>query len=301
MSATLIAVVVALVLGHAVQPVVALRRYDWYVGWLQWLGERFGVGNAPPPREGDALIVLLALAPPLLLVALIQFGLHDAAWGLPAFVFAVVVLVYTWGPRDLDLDVEAVLEATDVQARRAAVAWLCADSAAPPPDGGSLVAAVFRCALLRWFGVLFWFLLLGPIGALAYRLIALSAQIQARARLPQAAGDAADVLHRLMDWPVAQLMSLFLALVANFDAVVTAWRDWHAGGVRLDIGFLDAAARAGVARELAEDGLATDDAPAAAIDAPALDGLRDAMSLVWRILLLWLGVLALFVLAGWVS
>ena len=29
--------------------------------------------------------------------------------------------------------------------------------------------------------------------------------------------------------------------------------------------------------------------------------LRDAMSLVWRVLLLWLGLLALFVLAGWAT
>jgi len=32
-----------------------------------------------------------------------------------------------------------------------------------------------------------------------------------------------------------------------------------------------------------------------------LPELRDAMSLVWRILLLWLAALALFVIAGWVS
>ena len=35
--------------------------------------------------------------------------------------------------------------------------------------------------------------------------------------------------------------------------------------------------------------------------APGLLELRDAMSLVWRVLLLWLGVLALFVLAGWAT
>ena len=35
--------------------------------------------------------------------------------------------------------------------------------------------------------------------------------------------------------------------------------------------------------------------------APDLLELRDAMSLVWRILLLWLGLLALFVLAGWAT
>ncbi len=312
MSATLIAVVVALVLGHAVQPLAAIRRYDWYVGWVQWLSERFDA-DAAAPGEGaavtreaatgrGALILLLALAPPLLVVALIQFGLQDAAWGLPGFLFAVFVLFYAWGPRDLDLDVEAALDAPDAEARRAAVARLYPDSAAPPltPDGGSLVEAAFRCALWRWFGVLFWFLLLGPLGALAYRLVALSAQGEARVRLPQAAGATADILHRLMDWPVAQLMSLSLALVANFDAVFTAWREWHTGGARLDTGFLGAAARAGVARELAEDDLFADDATAA-MGLPALAELRDAMSLIWRILLLWLALLALFVLAGWVS
>ena len=32
-----------------------------------------------------------------------------------------------------------------------------------------------------------------------------------------------------------------------------------------------------------------------------LPELRDAMNLVWRILILWLAVIALFVVAGWVS
>ena len=31
------------------------------------------------------------------------------------------------------------------------------------------------------------------------------------------------------------------------------------------------------------------------------DQLRDAMNLVWRVLVLWLAVIALFVIAGWVS
>ena len=32
-----------------------------------------------------------------------------------------------------------------------------------------------------------------------------------------------------------------------------------------------------------------------------LPELRDAMNLVWRVLVLWLAVIALFVIAGWVS
>ena len=50
--------------------------------------------------------------------------------------------------------------------------------------------------------------------------------------------------------------------------------------------------------ELAEEDAYAIDGPA---QAPALLELRDAMSLVWRSLLVWLAVLALFVIAGWVS
>jgi AmpE protein len=47
-----------------------------------------------------------------------------------------------------------------------------------------------------------------------------------------------------------------------------------------------------VRHELEEDGLE---------DAALAQVLRDAMSLVWRILLAWLALLALFVVAGWVN
>ncbi len=64
---------------------------------------------------------------------------------------------------------------------------------------------------------------------------------------------------------------------------------------------LDAAARASVNAELADqaqDYIADGLPPPQLQDLPEL---RDAMSLVWRILLLWLALLALFVIAGWVS
>ena len=39
MSAALIAVVVSLFLGHLFPAALpSLRRYDWFIGWLHWLG-----------------------------------------------------------------------------------------------------------------------------------------------------------------------------------------------------------------------------------------------------------------------
>jgi AmpE protein len=303
MSTTLIAVVIALVVGHTLPALASLRRYDWYVGWLDWLGRQ--LGDQPFWRGPWGLVP--ALAVPLLVVGLLQLGLRDDLFGLPAFVFALAVLFYAWGPRDLDHDVEAVVEAPDAATRDAAAKRLFPDRDAPSLESGALIEAVFRCALWRWFGVLFWFLLLGPFGALLYRLAALSAQGEARQRLPEGAAAAARTLLAVLDWPVAQLMTLAMALVGNFDSVLSAWKDAGGASLRADTGFLAAAARASVRHEMAEEAFedaGTDYVPAttpALAALPALAELRDAMSLAWRILLLWLAVLALFVIAGWVA
>jgi AmpE protein len=302
MSDTLIAVVVALAIGHTVPTLGTLRRFDWFITWIAWLGEQ--LAEQPFWRSRWALALVVGV--PALVVGLLQLGLHDGMLGLPALVFAILVLFYAWGPRDLDLDVEAVAEARDPVARQAAAARLFPEREAPLLDGGSLVEAVFRCALWRWFGVLFWFLLLGPFGALLYRLVALCAQGEARKRLPPEAGAAAQALLTLADWPVAQLMTLAMALAGNFDAVFNAWKDAGGASPARNIGFLAAAARASVKVELAEEAMDYGDSGVATggamvTSAPELPELRDAMSLIWRILLLWLVVLALFVIAGWVS
>lgn len=290
MSAALIAVVVSLLLGHVFPSLPSLRRYDWFIGWLHWLGRQ--AGGEWPNRVG----LLIAVGLPLLAVGGAQFLIDDLWYGLPAFGFALLALLYTWGPRDLSLDVEEVIEARGPEARRAAAVALFPEGGEPVVEGPTLVAAVFRCALWRWFGVLFWFLVAGAVGALGYRLISLCAQGEARRSLPEGQRGLARTTLALLNWPVAQLMTFALALAADFDRVLSAWRDWHAQGVRLEPGFLDAAARASVASELAEEDAYAVDGPA---QAPDLLELRDAMSLVWRILLLWLGVLALLVLAGW--
>ena len=306
MSITLIAVVVALVLGHAAPSLTGLRQYDWYTAWVRWLGAQLGDGGFWQGRWG----LVLALLPPLLAVLLFQVALDAPLLGLVGLLFAIAVLFYAWGPRDLDVDVEAVVEAPDAAARRDAIARLMPEGAAVAdgrmPDGPALVEAVFRNALRRWFGVLFWFLLLGPGGALGYRLAQLSAEGEASRLLPPENAAGARWLLALLDWPVAQLMTLAMALVGNFDSVLTAWKDNGGADMHLDHRFLGAAARASVRSELADEAMEYVEegvSPPGAVvrQLGELPELRDAMSLVWRILLLWLAVLALFVIAGFVS
>lgn len=314
MFATLFAVVVVLLLGHVAQPMTAsVRRHGWIGDWAGWLRRKLGDdehGAWAGPYGG-----LLLILPPVLLVALCGHWLASIGWGLPALLFGTAVLYYSWGPRDLDLDVEAVLDADSGSDQRLAATRL-QDDGRPlaSMDAWELVGAAFNGAKRRWFGVLFWFLVLGPAGALLYRLVVLCARDDPRLALPVANRSGVRALLRLLNWPVAQLMTGALALVGNFDAVYSAWK--ANGGASLDLrtDFLAAAGRASVRVELAEyegdmvaagaleeePGDPAGDAVAAHVlgDFPEL---RDAMSLIWRILVVWLVVLAVFVLAGWIA
>ncbi|KGM56458.1 membrane protein [Lysobacter arseniciresistens ZS79] len=305
MSVTLIATVVALVLGHlAPSLAVSVRRYGWYRQWVGWLDGQFPEGGFWRGRWGIAL----ALLPPLLAVGLMQRALEAQLLGLAELLFGIAVLFYAWGPRDLDVDVEAVARARDPASRREAAMRLSADGDTAP-EGVALVEAVFRNAMRRWFGVLFWFLVLGPFGALLYRLLVLSVVGGTAQALPSRTVAGARMLLGVLEWPVAQLMTLALALVGNFDSVLGAWRDAGGASFRADHRFLLAAGRASVRSEMVEaaaDAGYTDQDGDGEVDLPPplpgeLPELRDAMSLVWRCLLVWLAVLALFVIAGWVS
>jgi AmpE protein len=294
MVTVLLATLIALMLGHLLPDLARLRDYTWFRQWLRGLAER--VGESPFWQSRAGLIISIGF--PVLLLAALQWVLHGTGWGLPSFALALAVLFYCWGPRDLDIEVEAIAASAQREDRLAALQMLPDDVPAAPLrlEGGEVVEHVFLAALSRWFGVLFWFFVFGASGALLYRLVCLAAASRAyRESLSVEQAIGVQQLHRLMNWPAAQLMTLALALAADFDAVATAWRDFHGhrvpGWYSPDPGYLTAAGRASVDLDVETD-------VEAAIDETAILAMQQAMALVWRVLVVWLAVLSIFVLAG---
>jgi AmpE protein len=229
----------------------------------------------------------------------VQLALRSSVFGLPSLIFDIVVLFYCLGPRDLERDVEAVDKAPDSDRRNAAVQMLNPEEAtAPLPFRAEpLVEAAFTAGLRRVFGPVFWFAILGPVGALLYRLAQLLAHTPAHAQaLPTAQQSLAQKFAGLLDWLPAHLIALALAIASDFDAVLKTWRSYHAahgkGYFCLDCGFLGAIARASVDADVeAGDGHAVD-------TTDALVELDDAMTLIRRVLIVWLAILAVIVIAG---
>lgn len=285
MAQTLLAVLLVLAATHALPDLARLRDFSWLKAALtQWTG----AGWAPWLL---ALLIFLACV-------IVQGVLAPVLFGLPAFAFAIAVLFYSWGPRELDADIEAVLKAPDSERRLAAAQALRPDPvvAELPLRCAPLVEATFLSALSRRFGVLFWFVVLGPAGALGYRVVQLLAKHAAFTRETSAAQhDAVERTSLVLDWAPAHLMALTLALVSEFDAVIKTWREYHAsrGYFSLDLGFLGALARAGVEADVIADDVHATDA------GDPLVALADARTVLRRILMAWLALIALLVLAGW--
>ena len=291
MAQTLLAILLVLAGGYALPDLARWRDFSWLQVWTaQWTRAS---GDAARPRFAAALMPLLLFV----LCSLIQFVLAHVLFGLPAFAFGVAVLYYCWGPRDLDADIEAVLKAPDSDRRLSAVQALRPDASSAPLafESAALVEATFSAALSCWFGVLFWFVVLGPAGALGYRVVQLMARNPAfNDGIDATQRDTLERTARILDWAPAHLVALTLALVSDFDAVIATWRNYHAahgnGYFTLDLGFLGALAKAGIDADVeAGDGYATD------VSNPLVE-LADAQKVLRRILVGWLALIALVAL-----
>ncbi|BFI94673.1 MAG: hypothetical protein RSP_01830 [Rhodanobacter sp.] len=287
MALRLLAALIALGLLHW-QPRLAHWRNDGgFRRWVAQLSDTAGAGR-----------VVLALLLPLLLCALATWLLrHLPLADLSHLLFALVVLLFCFGPHAFEADLEAILAAQDDTGREAAAQALAEDGEHVPWRAVELGEATVYAALRRRFGVLFWFFLLGPLGALLYRL-ARALGHDDTLRLDTEARGTARQLANGLDWVPAQLMVFTLALVGHWDAVIGAWNRWHQQALpnswlNEGPGFLGAAARADIQVDIEGGEGYVEERSDALLE---LRRLRDALL---RALLAWLSVVALIVIGGW--
>lgn len=289
---TIIAILLAFALCHFVRELGRLRKNAWLGSWIDFGNEAF----RKVPGWKDILGYLVIIGVPLLVLVLINQVLVSALGSVGAFLVALAVLIYSFGPRDLDTDVAAITAGDDATGRREALESLLGHTAPEESEACRVasVESVFREALRRWFGVIFWFAVLGIVGAFLYRMV----DWLVKGDYPLTDNQKGLFLRtrQIMDWPAAQLMTLGLAIAADFDSVFAAWKKYHDeqghGLLEGDNGFLLASARS-----IVLTGHAARDGYADQLDGP-MAALQQAMDLTWRVLGVWMTVLALLLLIG---
>ncbi len=291
---TIIAILFAFALCHFVRELGQLRKRQWLGRWIHSADEMFGRLPAWNEFTGYAIILFV----PLIGLALLNQVFLGLFGNIGVFLLGIAVLVFSFGSRDLDTQVADIINSSDEESRERGLAELLQRD--PPDDTGEClnltVNSVFSQSLRRWFGVIFWFALLGIIGAFLYRMV----DWLSNERDGQRDGlSSAQKLYfrrtrQVLEWPVAQLMTLSLAIATDFDSVFIAWKKYHDeqghGLFEGSNGFLLTAAQ-----QIVLSGHVMNDGYADQLDGP-MAVLRQSMDLVWRILGVWMTALALLLL-----
>ena len=289
---TIISILIAFLLCHFVRDLRHVRRLEWV---SYFTNHSNNLLKKLPGWSGPVgFLVLLGL--PVLLLYGANYLVFSGLGHIGEFIFAVTVLIYTFGPRDLDIDVRNVIHAKNEEAQKEALETLL-DGPVPEDKDAcqtDAINSVFSKALKRWFGIIFWFAVLGIYGALLYRLATWLSD--GDFGLFDEQKDLVTRLCKVMEWPVAQLMTLGLAVATDFDSVYRAWKRYHVErGHDLFEGNNEFMLTS--ARTIVKSGHAAMDGYADQLLGP-MASIKLSMDLVWRSLGVWATILAMLLLVN---
>ena len=275
----------------------------------------FNAGDASNGRLGWILMMAALMVP----VAVISYVLDRYNWVFAAFAWNVLIVYLTLGFRHYShyfTSIQIALSAGDEAAARALLAeWARIDTVGM--DSCEVARVAVEKSLITThrnvFGVFFWFLPLGPAGAVMYRV----SEYLARAwnepdhMRNEAFGIFAARAFYWIDWLPVRLTAVAFAVVGNFEDAIYAWRNFahrwtdEARGIILSAGGGAMGVRLGTPNENASKVLPPDAAFVDSTDSeaevmpgeePNARALQSTVGLVWRALLLWM--LLLLLLSG---
>jgi AmpE protein len=230
----------ALLLGLAVERLLThffhWREFHWLEPLFDWGFRRAGKTGKLAAFGSCLILVAIILLP----VALIFIGLLDRLAHVPLFIFSVFVLLFCLGPRDLGEEVDdyrqAVIDNNQDEAHALASEFLEYEpEAGVVPD---VEHAIYAQANNRIFGVVFWFAVLGPVGAWLFRVLDLMRRRAVHYYI-DLSGDqfatqslqsspvviAALKLHHFFAWIPSRLLMIGYAMAGNYEGAVSAWRN----------------------------------------------------------------------------
>lgn len=311
----LIALLLGLIIERVATRLFHLRR-------LRWLDRLIDAGfrHAQTVANWPALVLVIILALLLILpVAATSLLLGDTLAGLPYMAFAIIVLFFSLGPKDIGEDVDEYCRAlADGDAERIRQTAKAIVEGEVPDDELQRIHRVEEAVCVqannRLFAVIFWFVVLGPLGAWAYRVTDL---IRRRAVFTAVRNDdaqsdddssddapsdnstialirdAAVLLHGWLAWIPARLTALGYAAAGHFDAALAAWRaPTEQQDVSLPEYNENLLARVGVSA------LALIDDDEEDLQQRGIRGATAANQLVFRLLLIWAVVISAMTLYG---
>jgi len=260
-----------------------LRNFDWFDEYSRWMLKTLpGIGSQ------HLSSILILLFPIMLIVMLLQIWFDGRLLGLIDLIFGLTIFAFCLGPKDLNRQINAYLNARenadDTTARKYASAIMQKEA---PENSDQQTLEVMRSVLHesndRVFAVIFWFVVLGPFGALLYRLTAHNMRT-GNATL----ANAARQFQAAMAWAPAHLVAMGFALTGNYEGAKQEFSSKNKQDDLYDCNYYTLIS--------AGQGALKDCSPN---DETAC--IRSARALVLRTLVVWLAVISILTLIGWMA
>ncbi|WP_295953539.1 CobD/CbiB family protein [Rhodoferax sp.] len=294
--------------------------------WVRASSRNFDAGK---PQHGWVAWALAVVLPSLAALGLHWLLVWAIGWPV-AVLWNVAVLYITLGFRQFShhfTEIRDALESGDEPLARERLAqWQQVDASELPRS--EIVRHVIEYSVVaahrHVFGVLAWYsvlaaLGLGPAGAVFYRLSEFVSRYwmhKARDRRQPASASlqkAAASAWTAIDWLPARATALGFAVVGSFEDAIDSWRNYAQRFPNDNDGVVLAATSGALNVRLGGEALKTMDAIGYSqatplelgVDTestpgrdPELAHLRSVVGLVWRAVVLWMGMLALLTLAN---
>lgn len=276
----LISIILGLLFDRAFRHLHDLRDLSWF--------EYYASAVTRTVRAHGVIQLIAVLFVPILIIATIQYLLSDFLLEFPYLLFSVLVFAYCLGPACLSSDIEYYLDARrhgdeDEALHYAGALTERAASTAPDQQTSDVTRAILHVANERIFAVIFWFAVLGPAGAVLYRL---TTSLSKQDGLNDSLSAVAILFQAVLTWIPARMLALGYALTGHFDGALQAYRSRpYESDLALDN--YDVLVNTGLGA--LRDQEATDE----------ISSIISARNLVMRSILIWIAVLALLTLGGW--
>src|SRR5690554_728616 len=184
----------------------------------QWWYEQLKRSTKLLPKR-HTLALILALSVPIIGLALLLFVLKPLLYGVLLIPVHLAVVLYSLNRGDVRGALGPFRDAWRRQDTHAANLAAQRDLLIQSEEPAGLLQAVQGYLLWQcfqgFFAIIFYYLIGGPLAALTYRLLILSAE---QSQWPEAAAKATRLLH-ILDWLPVRLLSASFALIGNFITV----------------------------------------------------------------------------------
>jgi len=293
MTQLLIAILLAVALDRFLPDRHGLKPFAWYRDWAESIEQRFNGGT----RLHGVAAVLVALVPIVLAVLLARYVLGELGAVL-RFAFDVLVLYVCLDVYRLASGARAVadaLEAGDVREADEQLKTLAGKGAPDLSEPGiahATVEAVLKQTNSVIIAPLFWFIILGPAGAVLQRLAAELDRLWGhRYERFVEFGWAAARLDDVLQWVPARITALSYAIMGSFEEALHCWRRRMHVWSDINSGPLLASGFGAMHMQNCEamgDVSDYDAVPDGLSVIPDASHIRGVVALVWRVLLFWL-------------